>query len=209
MPFPRLNCKAACCRPSSAASVRDPFPGNRIPMSRMDPVMQRYLGLYPLPSRPGIANNFLLNPKYNDDNDQGDIKIDHSLTSRDMLMFRFSRGDRTFIVPLNVPNVPYNGYFSSNEFLPQVINNRGAAFSHSHTFSPRVVNEFPTGFNRLLATVTPRSNGQNLATVFGIRGVPDHRQSNGLSVVGISGFSSLGDSFATRRGQNVYRVLDK
>jgi len=129
---------------AGGASVRDPFPGNRIPVSRMDPVMQRYLGLYPLPSRPGIANNFLLNPKYNDDNDQGDIKIDHSLTSRDMLMFRFSRGDRTFIVPLNVPNVPYNGYFSNNEFLPQVINNRGAAFSYSHTFSPRVVNEFRT-----------------------------------------------------------------
>jgi hypothetical protein len=195
-------------RDAAGNSVRDPFAGNRIPASRFDPIMTRYLGLYPLPSRPGIANNFLLNPKYNDDNDQGDIKIDHTLTSRDMLMFRFSRGDRTFIVPLNVPNVPYNGYFSSNEFLPQVINNRGAALSYSHTFSPRLVNEFRTGFNRLFATVTPRSNGQNLATAFGIRGVPDDRQSNGLSVVSISGFSALGDSFDTRRGQNVYQVLD-
>ena len=87
-------------------------------------------------------------------------------------MFRYSRGDRTFIVPLNVPDVPYNGYFSANEFLPQVINNRGAVLSHTHTFSPRIVNEARFGFNRLYATVTPRSEGQNLATDFGVRGVP-------------------------------------
>src|SRR5262249_16051928 len=39
-------------------------------------------------------------------------------------------------------------------------------------------------------------------------GVPDDRQGNGLATVGISGFSSLGDNFDTRRGQNVYQVLD-
>ena len=111
-------------------------------------------------------------------------------------------------MPLNVPNIPFNGYFSANEFLPQVINNRGAVLSHTHTFTPHVINEARVGFNRLYATVTPRSQGKNLATDFGVRGVPDDSQSNGLTVVGITGFSSLGDSFDTRRGQNVYQVLD-
>ncbi len=189
-------------------ALRDAFPGNRIPSSRFDPVMQRYLTLFPRPTLAGIANNFIFNPKYNDDNDQGDIKIDHVLSERDSFMFRYSRGDRTFIVPLNVPDVPFNGYFSANEFLPQVINNRGAVISHTHTFSPRIVNEARFGFNRLYATVTPRSNGKNLATDFGVRGVPSDLQSNGLTVVGITGFSSLGDSFDTRRGQNVFHMLD-
>ena len=192
----------------SGANVRDPFPGNQVPAARFDPIMRRYIDLYPLPNLPGIANNYILNPKYTDDNDQGDIKIDHNFSSSDTLMFRFSRGDRTFITPLNVPGVAYNGYFAANEYLPQVINNRGAALSYNHIFSPRIINEFRAGYNRLYATVTPRSDGKNLASEFGIKGVPDDVQSNGLTVVGITGFSSLGDSFDTRRGQNVYQVLD-
>ena len=193
---------------SDGRVIRDQFADNRIPSNRFDPIMQRYLALYPQPNRPGIANNYILNPKYNDDNDQGDIKLDHMVSARDTFMFRYSRGDRTFIVPLNVPDVPYSGYFSANEFLPQVINNRGAVLSHTHTFSPRVVNEGRFGFNRLFATVTPRSEGQNLASEFGIRGVPSDPQSNGLTVVGITGFTALGDSFDTRRGQNVFHLLD-
>src|SRR5262249_19512927 len=193
---------------TTSGSVRQPFPGNRVPSNRFDPVMQRYLPLYPLPNRAGLANNYILNPKYRDNNDQGDFKFDHSFSTRDSMMFRYSRGDRTFIVPLNVPDVPYNGYFAANEFLPQVINNRGAVLSETHTFSPHVINEARVGFNRLYATVTPRSDGQNLATAFGVRGVPDDKQSNGLTVVSATGFSSLGDNFDTRRGQNVYQVLD-
>lgn len=193
---------------TTSGNTRQPFAGNRVPATRFDPVMQRYLPLYPLPNRAGLANNYILNPKYTDNNDQGDIKVDHSFSTRDSVMFRYSRGDREFIVPLNVPDVPFNGYFAANEFLPQVINNRGAVLSQTHTFSPRVINEARVGFNRLYATVTPRAQGKNLATEFGVRGVPDDRQSNGLTTVGITGFSSLGDSFDTRRGQNVYQVLD-
>ena len=166
----------------SGANVRDPFPGNQVPAARFDPIMRRYIDLYPLPNLPGIANNYILNPKYTDDNDQGDIKIDHNFSSSDTLMFRFSRGDRTFITPLNVPGVAYNGYFAANEYLPQVINNRGAALSYNHIFSPRIINEFRAGYNRLYATVTPRSDGKNLASEFGIKGVPDDVQSNGLTV---------------------------
>ncbi len=193
---------------TTSGNARQPFAGNRIPAARFDPVMQRYLPFYPLPNRAGLANNYILNPKYSDNNDQGDIKLDHSFSASDSVMFRYSRGDREFIVPLNVPDVPFNGYFAANEFLPQVINNRGAVLSHTHTFSPRVINEARVGFNRLFATVTPRSQGKNLATKFGVRGVPDDRQSNGLTSVGITGYSALGDSFDTRRGQNVFQVLD-
>jgi hypothetical protein len=193
---------------TTSGNTRQPFAGNRVPSNLFDPVMQRYLALYPLPNRAGLANNYILNPKFTDTNNQGDIKLDHTFSPRSSLMFRYSRGDRTFIVPLNMPDVPFNGYFAANEFLPQVINNRGAVLSHTHTLSSRIVNEARVGFNRLFATVTPRSGGKNLATEFGVRGVPDDRQSNGLTVVGITGFSSLGDSFDTRRGQNVYHILD-
>src|SRR5262249_10492722 len=189
-------------------AVRDPFAQNRVPSNRFDPIMQKYLALYPLPNASGTANNYVLNPKFTDDNNQGDIKIDHTFSSKDSMFFRYSMGNDTFVTPLNVPNVPFNGYFAANEFEPQVINVRGIALSETHTLSPRIVNEFRLGYNRLYATVTPRSEGRNLSKEFGIPGVPDDRQGNGLATVGISGFSTLGDNFDTRRGQNVYQVID-
>jgi len=194
--------------PGGRGFVRAAFPGNRVPTNRFDPIMQKYLALYPLPNRAAVANNFVLNPKFTDDNNQGDVKLDHRFSASDSMFVRYSMGNRTFVIPLNVPDVPFNGYFAANEFLPQVINNRGVAIGHTHTFSPRLINELRVGYNRLYATVTPRSGGRNLSEEFGIPGVPGDRQGNGLATVGITGFSTLGDSFDTRRGQNVYQVLD-
>jgi hypothetical protein len=46
-------------------TLKDPlggmFPGNRIPASRMSPVALKLLPYYPLPNRPGQANNYLVN----------------------------------------------------------------------------------------------------------------------------------------------------
>ena len=49
---------------TTSGNTRQPFTGNRVPSSRFDPVMQRYLSLYPLPNRAGAASNYILNPKY-------------------------------------------------------------------------------------------------------------------------------------------------
>src|SRR5215831_18583741 len=46
---------------STSGNTRQLFPGNKVPSNKFDPVMQRYLPLYPLPNRPGLANNSILN----------------------------------------------------------------------------------------------------------------------------------------------------
>ena len=66
---------------TTSNGTRQPFADNKVPSNRFDPVMQRYLPLFPLPNRPGLANNYILNPKYSDNNDQGDIKIDHNFSA--------------------------------------------------------------------------------------------------------------------------------
>ncbi|HCC58178.1 MAG TPA: hypothetical protein DEQ47_13150 [Solibacterales bacterium] len=54
-------------RPVSTANLqylRDPFPGNRIPMSRLDPTAQAAMALYPAPNTnvgPFFQNNFFIN----------------------------------------------------------------------------------------------------------------------------------------------------
>ncbi len=40
--------------------MRDPFPGNVIPASRIDPVALALLQRVPLPNAPGLVNNLLV-----------------------------------------------------------------------------------------------------------------------------------------------------
>ena len=53
--------------PTLPVTIKDPFtgapfPGNRIPASRIAPLAQRILDLFPLPTRPGRAGNYLAQP---------------------------------------------------------------------------------------------------------------------------------------------------
>lgn len=79
---------------------RTAFPNNQIPVSRFSPVA-RFLfanpNLYPLPNTTGsgalgITNNYIGSARNYLSNKQGDIKIDHRLSDKDNLMFRFSKG---------------------------------------------------------------------------------------------------------------------
>lgn len=88
--------------PNTGTSVatRTPFPNNQIPVSRFSPVA-RFLfanpNLYPLPNTTGtgvlgVTNNYIGSTRNYLSNKQGDIKIDHRLSDKDNLMFRFSKG---------------------------------------------------------------------------------------------------------------------
>ncbi len=81
-------------------AARQPFPGNRIPASRIVNPVARALyedpGLYPLPNNRGagplgIAGNWLASSGAFLANDQGDVKIDSRLSDRDTLSARYSQ----------------------------------------------------------------------------------------------------------------------
>ncbi len=64
--------------------IRDPFPGNIIPLNRQDPVGRDLLQYFPLPNRPGDASgrgNFAATSTLNDRADQQTFKLDHSFAS--------------------------------------------------------------------------------------------------------------------------------
>ena len=70
--------------------VRDPFPGNIVPVSRLDPVAVKLLGLFPAPNNPGIANNIVTNPIKSINNSTMDIRVDHNFSQKDQTFFRIS-----------------------------------------------------------------------------------------------------------------------
>jgi hypothetical protein len=81
-------------------ATRTPFPNNQIPVARFSPTA-RFLfsnpSLYPLPNNTGtgtlgVGSNYIGATRNFLTNKQGDAKIDHRLSDKDNLMFRFSKG---------------------------------------------------------------------------------------------------------------------
>jgi Carboxypeptidase regulatory-like domain/TonB dependent receptor len=78
--------------------VRDPFPGNTIPTTRIDPVAVALLQRVPLPNAPGQVNNFLVPENARADKyDQHVVKVDQVLNERHRFFGRFARNKRTEI----------------------------------------------------------------------------------------------------------------
>ncbi len=77
-------------RSVSGQSVTDPFPGNIIPSSRLDPVALKIQALIPPPTYPGTINNW--DQIYNQITTEWipSIKIDENLTNNDKLSFYYS-----------------------------------------------------------------------------------------------------------------------
>ena len=77
--------------------TRDPFPGNIIPASRINPVARAVMGYYPMPNQAGDAqgrNNFFsVNPR-TDDFYSVSTRIDHRLSDKQQLMARYVKNDR-------------------------------------------------------------------------------------------------------------------
>ncbi len=80
--------------PSGSGYIRDAFPGNKIPLTRMDPVGRNVLKYYPLPNQPGDpytqANNYSQSGSYAVNTNNADFRIDHQLSDRQKIFGRYS-----------------------------------------------------------------------------------------------------------------------
>jgi hypothetical protein len=76
--------------------VRDAFPGNVIPTSRLDPVALALLQRVPLPNAAGLTNNLLVPENARADRyDQHVVKVDQVVNANHRFFARFARNKRT------------------------------------------------------------------------------------------------------------------
>jgi hypothetical protein len=80
--------------PTGAGFIRDQFPGNVIPVSRMDPVALQVLRYFPLPNQPGDpvtgARNYFKTGPADLDVNNFDVRVDHQLSNKQKLFVRYS-----------------------------------------------------------------------------------------------------------------------
>ncbi|HXG91947.1 MAG TPA: TonB-dependent receptor [Blastocatellia bacterium] len=171
-----------------------PFPNNRIPANRLDPIAQKVLNLYPLPTadvfNPGqnTPNYFSLRQNREIINNHG-IRIDHKLTEHNSLTGRYNdqrlRNVRENFFPISVtgpPGLPTAGFGAGEE----VGNTRQVVVTDTHSFSPTLLNEFRFG-------VTKLNIGINNCGVLGACGVsPTWAQDVGIPNVNLGGDETTG-----------------
>jgi len=138
--------------PNGAGAIRDPdaagqyFAGNRIPVSRFDPVSTRLLEFIPSTADPAYLLRFGT-PSSAVDDEQFILRGDHSITARQRLTARyfwlhFDRPWRS--IPGNLLYVQPGQFGSAHH----------ATLAHTYTIGPRLLNEFHTTFH----LTTPKSN---------------------------------------------------
>ena len=109
------------------------FPGDKLPF--INPISQALLAFYPLPNAPDIGPNaYIASQTEADTTDQFGLRVDHYLTSRDVLNLHyiFTQTNATFPLSTagaNVPGFPVGENQRSQNFVAQ----------ETHTFSPTVV----------------------------------------------------------------------
>ena len=181
-----------------------PFDNGVIPPFFINPVGRAIAALYPLPNRNVPFQNFVSSPTQRDDNDSFDVRVDHGLTGKADLTFRYSFGDRDLFEPFTGASfslVP--GFGDSVKRRSQ--NAMGAL---TLVLTPNLVNETRVAFSRVAASVTQQASVLN--SDVGLPTISPRDRDLGLSFITVTGFSPLGDEGNNPQNSvtNVYQLLN-
>jgi hypothetical protein len=181
-----------------------PFQGGTIPDFFIHPVGRSIAALYPLPNRNVPFQNFVSSPTQRDDNDSFDVRVDHRLTDKADLAFRYSFGDRDLFEPFTGPS--FSAVPGFGDFVKRRSQNAMAALTL--VLTPNLVNETRLAFSRVAASVTQEASVLNSAV--GLPTVSPRARDLGLSFITITGFSPLGDegNNPQKSVTNVYQLLN-
>ncbi len=158
---------AACA--AGAIEQRTVFPGNRIPLSRINPVAARFVAFpaFAKPNNPADAAgnfNFFRNASTGGDNDQGNIRGDFSVSDKQRVFARYSRWKS---VNSNV-EVYGNKQLNGDPFSPESFITDHAVLADTYTLNPTTILDLRLGFMRWFYARTPGNLGIDIPATFGL-----------------------------------------
>jgi len=170
-----------------------PFPGNRIPDSRIDPVSRAVLALVDLPNRPGIANNFIGVENAHNRSVQFNGRFDHQWTQADLLSGHVNVSDIRSQQPET--GAPLG-------FAPTItLKTTTLGAQWTRVIGSTSVNQFRFGYTRSATEVLTANRGLDFAAEVGIQGTSSAPQLRGVPRFGVTGFSTIGDTASTLNGE--------
>jgi Carboxypeptidase regulatory-like domain/TonB dependent receptor len=185
-----LNPDGYCGVPIGVNSAGQPT--NIFPAGSIDPLAARLSALFPKPNVNINGSNYLAEPKRTLDQNNFDVRIDHTLSDKDFLFGRFSYEQQPGFMPS-----PFNNALDGGAFQDGYQNNayRSLAISETHTFSPDTINELRFGYNRINSHRFQLNYDNNVAAELGFPGVPFSANNGGLPSISIDdGTAGIGSS---------------
>lgn len=169
-----------------------------------DPAGMALAALYPDPNAGKFGYQSALDVPL--DQNSFDVRIDHSLTDKDLLYASYSFLQTDTVVEQGpFPNPLATGGFTANSYV------RGQllALTWNRIFSPSVFNSLRFGFNRIYSTSDPVAPEGDAGPDFGLNALPG-TFAFGLPPIRVSGYSLLGTSEWRPQFQvsQVFQLLD-
>jgi hypothetical protein len=164
---------------------RTPFPGNRIPKDRIDPIAAAYLAKYePLPNSGGATGNYLDATPNRALTDSASGRIDHQLGSRGTITGRYTLNSESNRQAGNFPVLP----------VAEDVRAQQASIAHVITSANSVL-ESRVSFTRLRMFNVPETAFHvNVAQELGLVDPPTDPFSFGLPFFNVSNYSLVTDS---------------
>jgi hypothetical protein len=151
-------------------NVRQPFPGNRIPASRLDPVAVKLAEFYPLPNRTPSnlagANNFGGNYARTFTRDNVTARVDHVFSDRNRFYVRylFNRDPLRFTSVLPNPIADRNNASERHQHM--------LLLADTHTLTPALITDIRVSISDRTFHSVSAGLGSNGPELLGLRGVP-------------------------------------
>ncbi|MBM3735468.1 MAG: TonB-dependent receptor [Acidobacteria bacterium] len=187
------------------AAAGQPFPGARIPASRVDPTTRAYRPFVPVVSAPrgslGPGINLLTPVSTANDWDQHTLKFDQQLNRAGQFFARYTTNESQNITAAIHPlyrNSPRGRQYN-------------IVAGHNFLFRPNLINEFRGAFSRhKLLQGPPEPHPQNFADVLGLRNLLSRSDPafNSLPAVNLTGFTGLGGPALITQRVNTWSWLD-
>lgn len=150
--------------------TREPFKGNIIPPELISPISKFFQAQLPLPTRPGIQNNYLGQLPVGYNNDNYTIKVDLNLSEGHRISALFSRGQRSQSGPYREVTVPLPLPYTNTRLVEEIPT--VAQVKHNWTISPVLLNQVSFGFNRLFVPIENATVGGQWTESAGLIGLP-------------------------------------
>jgi hypothetical protein len=174
------------------------FPGNLIPLSRIDAASRSLLAFIPLPNQPGQVQNYQIVSSTLSNTNNTAIRLNHSLTTKDSVDF-FGHAQWRNSTTQQLYGFQDSGDGTGSNF----------AAGWRRNLSPRTINSLRVNFSRNRNETVPFfAYGANVAAELGINGVSDNPINYGPPNLSFTNFGGLTDASALRQVNQTAEVTE-
>ena len=163
-----------------------PFQNKQIPTAQISPAALAILQLYPLPNFGSTTvetnNNYRVNVPAPITAKQYDVRVDHMISSKQMVFARWSWKDLDAVTP-NALLLPADTTYDDA---------RSLVTAHNFTITPQLLNEFRAGLTFDNQGTAYNFNGNQIVSSLGLQGLADRDYIGFPSFTFSSGTTSIG-----------------